>query len=244
MGLFKRKKRATEREELEKCIRACMNSFLQEFKQECRQECKQECGQECRQESMQEYFGESVQGGVRQVIREEGQMLPESAESRLEFLTEEISGMKKQMKRQSEAVEDLMDEWQEKETAAEDYRRRLQEKQKREEMFLRLICDWQKQWAMLEERVCREPMADVTKQEAWQKQFRLLKEQTAVQEKLCGIEEVGAEGERIDYRIHEIIRALETEKEDAGGTVARVHRRGLMYEGKIIAKAEVDAYKL
>ena len=68
--------------------------------------------------------------------------------------------------------------------------------------------------------------------------------QLAVKEKLCAIEETGTEGEHVDYRIHEVIRALDAEEEGTAGTVAKVHSRGMVYEGRVVAKAKVEAYKL
>lgn len=196
--------------------------------------------QECVRESVKNCLGEYADG----MFRERERKLLEAVESRLQATEAVAENLNKQAKRQSEAIEDLLDELQEKEEAAMEYRNRLREKQEREEALLALIVDWQQQMGMLEERICGEPMADAARQKAWRKQLELLKEQLAVKEKLCAIDETGTEGEHVDYRIHEVIRALDAEGEGTAGTVAKVHSRGMVYEGRVVAKAKVEAYKL
>jgi Molecular chaperone GrpE (heat shock protein) len=196
--------------------------------------------QECVQESVKKCMGECA----GEMLREGERKLLEAVENRLQATEAMVENLNKQAKRQSEAVEDLLDELQEKETAAMEYRNSLREKQEREEALLDLIGEWQQQMGMLEERICGEAMEDTARQEAWKKQLGLLKEQLAVKEKLCSIEETGTEGEHVDYRIHEVIRALDAEGEGTAGTVAKVHSRGMVYEGRVIAKAKVEAYKL
>ena len=201
-----------------------------------------------RREELQEYVQESVKKCIAEdageMLREWEQKLLEALESRLQTMEAVVENLNKQAKRQSEAIEDLLDELQEKEKTAMEYRNSLREKQEREEALLSLIEDWQQQMQMLEERICSGPMEDAARREAWQKQLGLLKEQLAVKEKLCAIEETGMEGEHVDYRIHEVIRALDAEGEGTAGTVAKVHSRGMVYEGRVVSKAKVEAYKL
>ncbi len=195
----------------------------------------QACLREAVKECMEEYTERTFREGEKKLLA--------VVEDRLKATEETVGNLNKQVKRQSEAIEDLLDELQEKETAAAEYRNRLREKQEREEALVALIGEWQRQLEMLEERIYREPMENAEKQEAWRKQLGLLKEQITVKEKLCAIEEVGREGESVDYRIHEVIGAMDAEREDMAGTVAKVHSRGIVYEGKVVAKAKVEAYK-
>lgn len=227
MGLFGKNKKYIEQDYLRECI----------------QECMRECVQGEVREYTQGYIRDCVQGCAEEIVSGEGGELIHALGDRLDAVEKSAGSVEKQVKRQSEAVEDLIDELQGKDAAIVDYGERLQEKQKREEALVLLICDLQRQLSMLEERVCQEPMADEARREAWQKQFGLMREQLAVREKLCAVEEAGAEGEHVDYRIHEVIRVLDTDEESRAGTVARVHSRGLVYEGKVIMKAEVDAFK-
>ncbi len=198
-------------------------------------------------DSMKQCLEESIQKAFPRME----ELLLQKVDGRLETYQASVDAMNKRLRQQAEAVEDLMDEWKEREAETAECEKRLQEKREREEALVRLVCDYKKQLDMLEERVCGEAApvreasaAEASRQDAWQKQFRLLREQLAVKEKLCALEAVGTEGEYVDYRIHEVLRALDAEKPEQAGTVAGVHSRGIVYEGKVMEKAEVDAYKI
>lgn len=61
--------------------------------------------------------------------------------------------------------------------------------------------------------------------------------------RLCAIENTGASGEPVDYRLHEVLQAVEPETAGQEGTIAEVYSQGMLYQGTVIRKARVSAYR-
>ena len=57
------------------------------------------------------------------------------------------------------------------------------------------------------------------------------------------IEQTGLAGELVDYRIHEVLQAVGPDTKEQEGTVAKVYSQGMLYQGAVIRKARVAAYR-
>ena len=79
--------------------------------------------------------------------------------------------------------------------------------------------------------------------EAWQQQLSMLKGKIAAESRLCAIEMTGFAGEMVDYRLHEVLQADEPETREQEGTIAKVHSQGMIYQGTVVRKARVTAYR-
>lgn len=146
----------------------------------------------------------------------------------------------RQLARLSEAVEDILEERKALETATELYERQIKESQDRENMLLALLCRYQEELGLIEER-----LHNTEQQYAkdWLEQLSLFRRSLETELRQCSIEETGKPGERVDYSLHEILDAAETEKPEQDGTVAYCYRTGCVYQGRVITKAQVRAYK-
>lgn len=146
----------------------------------------------------------------------------------------------RQLRRHSEAVEDMLEERHALDEALERYEQQMKEGRDREDRLLLLLCRYQEEFALMEER-----LHNVEQQYAldWLEQMALFKKSLVSDLRQCAIEETGKPGEAADYRCHEILDAEETEDQTLDGTVAYCYRPGCVYYGKVITKAQVRVYR-
>lgn len=148
--------------------------------------------------------------------------------------------MERQLKRHSEAVEDMLEERQSLDTALERYEQQLKEAREREEKLLILLCRYQEEFGLMEDR-----LHHVEQQYAsdWLEQMAVFKKSLASELRQCAMEETGKPGEPVDYRFHEILDTTDAEDMALDGTVAYCYRPGCVYHGKVITKARVNVYR-
>ena len=146
----------------------------------------------------------------------------------------------KQLKRHSEAVEDMLEEKQEQDAAVESYERQIKEGREREDRLLMLLCRYQEELCLLEDRLQHVEQQYTSD---WLEQLALFKKSLVSEQRQCSIAETGKPGETVDYRFHEILDTEETEEQSLDGTVAYCYRSGCVYRGKTITKAQVRAYR-
>ncbi len=146
----------------------------------------------------------------------------------------------RQLKRHSEAVEDMLEERQTLDTALEGYEQRLKEDREREEKLLKLLCRYQEEFCLMEDK-----LHHVEQQYAsdWLEQMAVFRKSLVNELYQCAMEETGKPGETVDYRLHEILDTADAEDMALDGTVAYCYRRGCVYRGKVIAKAQVKVYR-
>lgn len=154
----------------------------------------------------------------------------------------DLSGkdVERQLKRHSEAIEDLLDERKTQDTVIERYEHQVREGGEREDRLLSLLCRYQEELALIEEKL---RSMDRQHAEDWSDQLALFKKSLEGELRRCSIEETGKPGEPVDYRYHEILDAADTEEAERDGTVAYCYRPGCVYRGKVITKAQVRAYR-
>lgn len=141
----------------------------------------------------------------------------------------------KVLRRQSESVEDLLDFMQEEAEKKSALEEQLQESREREEALLALACCAREQLELVTQRL----MEDAS----WREQCRMLEQEAEKYLRDADMRETGKAGEPVDYELHQVLDAVDTDKEELAGTVARVYRRGRIYRGKVIRKAQVAAYR-
>ncbi len=154
---------------------------------------------------------------------------------RLEELRKESD---RQLKRHSEAIEDMLEENKAQEAAVEQYEHQIREAEKRENALLSLVCQYQEDFSLLEAK-----LGVSGSDQGWAEQFALFRRALAGELKQCAMEETGAPGEAVDYRCHEILEVVDTDEEGLDNTVARMYRPGCIYHGQVVRKAQVAAYK-
>lgn len=191
---------------------------------------------------------------IEEIKREQAELKKNHKEQTvlIKELREELSGYKdqlddlcrdnlRQLKRHSEAIEDMLDERKTQETMARQYEQKVKEDSGREEALLSLICRYQEELSLIEGKLAGK---DVIPVDGWAGQFALFRKSLAGELKQCVIEETGTKGENADYRYHEILDVVDTEDEKLDNTVAHIYRPGCIYYGKVVRKAQVAVYKL
>lgn len=146
----------------------------------------------------------------------------------------------RQLKRHSEAIEDLLEERGAQEAVIERYEHQIREAGEREDMLLALLCRYQEETRLIEEKLWD---MDQQHAEAWSGQLALFKKALESELRKCAIEETGKPGESVDYRYHEILDAEDTEKPELDGRVAYCYKPGCIYHGRVVTKAQVRAYR-
>lgn len=147
------------------------------------------------------------------------------------------------IRRQSDSFEDLLDEIQDQQKEQNSQSGLLKENQQREQAFLALISCIRDQMYLLEQKMTEDDSLSEEKKTAWIQQFLLMNQEAARYMTPCGLTETGAPGEPVDYEIHNILNIIETQDESKANTIAKVYRRGLFCNGRLIKKADVAAYK-
>lgn len=160
-----------------------------------------------------------------------------NAQKILDALRGDIQKNQKDVRRLSQTVEDFLDELQEEREHTQEERERQRETSVREDKLLKLVQLYLEQMELLEQWIYKEGNA------AWRQQYDMLKGQIEAEKSICAIECVGKAGERVDYRLHEVIEAVETDTAGQEGTVAQVYQHGMLYHGQVIKKAKVQAYR-
>lgn len=157
-----------------------------------------------------------------------------------EEIATSVKDTEKQLKRHSEAVEDMLEERQALDAALEGYERQLKDGREREDRLLLLLCRYQEEFALMEDRLRN---AEQQYASDWLEQMALFKKSLADELRQCSMEETGKPGEPVDYRCHEILDVEETEERALDGTVAYCYRPGCIYCGKVVTKAQVKVYR-
>lgn len=164
-------------------------------------------------------------------------------ETQRDILQEEGKEAEKRMRRQAESLEDLLEEFQEAREEQETAQRLLKDCECRERELLAMASFGREQMQLLEAQILKDSSMNREKRDAWAEQFAILNQEYRKRMCACGMEEVGAVGERLDYDIHEVLALVKPEEAQQSGTVAEVFCRGRYYHGRLIKKAQVAAYR-
>lgn len=153
----------------------------------------------------------------------------------LEEMKQEQTDMQKFLRKRMETLDDFLDELQEEKEIKEEKEQTENAAAGREKKLCQLIAIYSEQLHTLEEIL--------SEKEGWKEQFSIMKQKRNPFCGLAQIQETGNAGEVFDYRLHEIIETKETDQEEQEGMIAKVYVPGLIYQGKIMKKAQVCVYK-
>lgn len=161
----------------------------------------------------------------------------ESSDTRkaLADLQNEQMEMQQFLRKRMETLDDFLDELQEEKETKDETKDIQNAAADREKELCQLICIYSEQMHALEE--------SLSDKEGWKEQFSMMRQK---RNQFCGlaqIQETGNVGEVFEYHIHDIIETERTDQEKMEGIVSKVYSPGLLYQGKIIKKAQVGVYK-
>lgn len=154
----------------------------------------------------------------------------------LDEIRKKLPEWEKTLRRQTDSIEDFLDICDERREQESLLEQELREERKREEALVNLVC------------FCREQMdliaKNLGKDLAWAEQNRMIEQEAQKYLRAAQIRETGVCGETVDYEFHQVLNTVETSQKELDGTVAEVYRRGRIWRGKVVRKAQVAAYRL
>lgn len=181
---------------------------------------------------MQEVVAEAVTRQTKELLRMQQQM------------NDQIEKNHKAVRGLSDSVEDFLDSMQEEEKGQRQSQQMLEDAGKREQKLLELVQLYQQQMELFEQWITGQNReAGETAREAWQQQYAMLKGRIQTESTLCAIELTGVSGEPVDYRLHEVLQAVEPDSREQEGKIDKVYSQGMLYHGTVIRKARVTAYR-
>lgn len=164
-------------------------------------------------------------------------------QSWISHMEELLQVQQKKQENVSNAVEDLLDEWSERNELAEEYKEQLENREECTKQFLSLVQLLLLQNRLLQNEIERMYSQNDTGLQAWKQQAELLEQQTRNAMSQCQIQLFGAEGQAVDGACHQVLEAIDTDDPTKHSRIAKVHEPGILYQGNVIKKATVTAYK-
>ena len=171
------------------------------------------------------------------------QTVLESLTAQLDSQKDQIQEISKRVRRQSESFEDLLEELQTREKEETALEQQLKEKARREESLVALAVCCREQMDLVRHLMEQNTTPDPQGQKAWQEQLAMMDRQVQTAMQACGMEETGCAGDPVDYRLCDVLEAIDTQDPERNGTIATVFRKGRLYCGQVITKAQVAAYR-
>lgn len=165
------------------------------------------------------------------------------AAERIGNLEERQQELERQIRRQSDSFEDLLEEIQEGRSLEESLKQERREHGQKEQALLSLIMCCREQMELLEKQIRKDESMEEGRLAAWKQQFHTMAQERQRLMRPCGLEETGQAGDPVDYEIHEVLSVEETGDATKAGTVARVYSCGFLQGGRVIKKARVAAYR-
>ena len=112
---------------------------------------------------------------------------------------------------------------------------RLRSREEKEERLLMLLMEYEGHLRTLESLL--------SDNEAWEKQFEIIRKKIRSKSLSACVTLLGQEGESLDYEIHEVTDIRETKDQSLDRHVAQVYEAGYIYEGHT-KKARVSVWKI
>ena len=185
---------------------------------------------------------------VREVLSEalgrQSQELAARQAGQAQQLNDMMEKNQKAVRGLSDTVEDFLDTLQEENEERQHLQQEYAKAEGREQNLLRLLGLYQEQTQLFEQWIsAQNQQSSEEALAAWKQQQVILKGKIAAESRLCALETTGQAGEPVDYRIHEVLQAVEPAAEEQAGTVAQVYSQGMIYQGSVLRKARVAAYR-
>lgn len=180
---------------------------------------------------------------VTEAFRQQSQEFAQQQDAQITFLNEMAEKNQKSIRRLSDTVEDFLDTLQEEDEEQRQSQHNLKVVKNQEQNLLELLGLYQQQMELFEQWITGQDETNEVTREAWKQQYSMLKGKILTESSLCAIEYIGVTGELVDYRLHEVLQAVDPELKEQEGTVAKVYSQGMLYQGTVIRKARVAAYR-
>ncbi len=184
----------------------------------------------------------AVEESVAEAFRQQAQEQSRQQEKQQAHLDEILEKNHKAVRNLADTVEDFLDSMEEEDRQQRQSRQEIMDIQKREQGLLELVGLYQQQMELVEQWMAGQENSKAA-QTAWEQQYAMLRGKIMTESRLCAIENTGASGEPVDYRLHEVLQAVEPETAGQEGTIAEVYSQGMLYQGTVIRKARVSAYR-
>ena len=179
-----------------------------------------------------------------EALRQQSRELDAQQSGQVRQLNDMMEKNQKAVRGLSDTVEDFLDTLQEENAERERLGQEYAKAKEREQGLLRLLELYQEQTELFEQWLSAQNQENSDAAlEAWKQQQVILKGKLAAESRLCAIERTGLAGELVDYRIHEVLQAVGPDTKEQEGTVAKVYSQGMLYQGTVIRKARVAAYR-
>lgn len=185
-----------------------------------------------------------VEEVLTETLRQQSRELDAQQSGQVRQLNDMMEKNQKAVRGLSDTVEDFLDTLQEENAERERLGQEYAKAKEREQGLLRLLELYQEQTELFEQWLSAQNQENSDAAlEAWKQQQVILKGKLAAESRLCAIERTGLAGELVDYRIHEVLQAVGPDTKEQEGTVAKVYSQGMLYQGTVIRKARVAAYR-
>lgn len=185
-----------------------------------------------------------VEEVLAEALRQQSRELDAQQSGQVRQLNDMMEKNQKAVRGLSDTVEDFLDTLQEENAERERLGQEYAKAKEREQGLLRLLELYQEQTELFEQWLSAQNQENGDAAlEAWKQQQVILKGKLAAESRLCAIERTGLAGELVDYRIHEVLQAVGPDTKEQEGTVAKVYSQGMLYQGTVIRKARVAAYR-
>ncbi len=185
-----------------------------------------------------------MEGVLTDALQRQAQELASQQTEQTRQMNEMMEKNQKAVRRLSDTVEDFLDTLQDQDEEQRQSQQKQRAAEEREHRLVELLRLYQdqielfEQWLTGQNQECSEELL-----EAWKQQYAMLKGKIAAESRLCAIETIGMVGEMVDYRLHEVLEAVEPDIKEQEGSIARVCSHGMIYQGNVVQKARVVAYR-
>lgn len=160
-----------------------------------------------------------------------------NAQELTESLAQDVRQAGADVRRHDMALEDCLDALEEQQEEQRQSRKQIRKLEAEQEKLLKLLAVYQEQlWGMKRYAGQNAP--------EWLSQLELV-EKTAESSRLsCGVAWIDAAEVPVDYELHDVIEARTVSEEAMDKRVAEIYSPGLIFQGNVIRKARVAAYRL
>lgn len=148
-----------------------------------------------------------------------------------------LDGLHTVIQKHDMALEDLLDEWSEKKSDEQEIRERFHAYEQQETRLLQLFETFQEHFSSLKRFAG-------SKDPAWSAQIALMEQTLDQHRRLCGISVIQECGVAVNYDLHEIVEAIDTDDPNLDQKIADIYRLGYIYKGTVKKKAQAAAYRL
>lgn len=158
-------------------------------------------------------------------------------------LSEQNDQILRALRGQSDSFEDFLEE----QSRVEELEAQLEEERKQsQKKLLRLAglaMEKNDQLFQLKGQLSGSAELSQEAKEGWSRQFEMMEQMSQKSMSECQLSVFGQEGEAVDYDLVEVLHVVDTEDVEKKGRIYKVNSQGYMFEGKVLKKAVVEAYR-